>query len=167
MTRSPQRRDNGNNHKQNSKPDHRTTLWLLPIPRQCKNLRMSTFKLPRTFLPESDLCWIPGFPKVVLYCYIHLYICIMEIYMIQHIVLDRYKKTSDASCGNGLGGRYRTLNEAASSCNSDRICGGVFDYDGDGQNYATCRSPILKHISVGSILYRKCKLINISIEKVN
>ena len=52
MTTSPQRLDNGNNRKQNSKPDHRTTLWLLPIPRQCKNWRMSTYKLLKAFFQE-------------------------------------------------------------------------------------------------------------------
>ena len=69
--------------------------------------------------------------------------------------IDRYKKTQDKYCAPDLGTSYGTLNDAAMSCNSDRTCGGFYDYYGDAKSFKTCRGPIRKFASKRAVMYTK------------
>ena len=77
--------------------------------------------------------------------------------IIEHIFnLDRYKRTKDKFCGPELGTRHRTLTDAAISCNSDRTCGGFYDYHGDSKTFVTCKGPIRKFNSRRAVMHTKC-----------
>ena len=62
-------------------------------------------------------------------------------------------------CGDELGKQYKSFNDAVTSCNANRLCGGFYKYREKDEEFKACRGSKLNpiHTSKGSIMYRKCK----------